>query len=166
MTFSFYWKHLQGEIHYNYGEAQIVNFRASMTLKSFFGICSKENCLTLNNIWTIRKKQVPSVNLKVYTYEASRFCYTPTAPNKHLKQSHIQEINKTWSERPYMSYFTVEVNPSFSKSLLQCNDGIHTPIANLTQRWPNVDPVGSTLAQRGPNVPCSLGTSRFSSTVK
>ena len=27
----------------------------------------------------------------------------------------------------------------------------------LAARWPNVDPVGSTLGQRGPNVPCYLG---------
>ena len=26
-------------------------------------------------------------------------------------------------------------------------------------RWPNVDPVGSTLGQRGPNVPCYMGWS-------
>ena len=28
----------------------------------------------------------------------------------------------------------------------------------LAPRWPNVDPVGSTLGQRGPNVPCYLGS--------
>ena len=27
----------------------------------------------------------------------------------------------------------------------------------LAPRWPNVDPVGSTLDQRGLNVPCYLG---------
>ena len=27
----------------------------------------------------------------------------------------------------------------------------------LAQSWPNADPVSSTLAQRGPNVPCYLG---------
>ena len=28
---------------------------------------------------------------------------------------------------------------------------------SLAQRWPNVDSIGSTLGQRGPNVPCYLG---------
>ena len=27
---------------------------------------------------------------------------------------------------------------------------------SLVPRWPNVDPVGSTLDQRGPKVPCYL----------
>ena len=29
---------------------------------------------------------------------------------------------------------------------------------SLAPRWPNVDPVGSTLGQHGPNVPCYLGS--------
>ena len=31
-------------------------------------------------------------------------------------------------------------------------------LISLVPRWPNVDPVGSTLGQRGPNVPCYLGS--------
>ena len=46
---------------------------------------------------------------------------------------------------------------SFMSSKFHICSSLRRQQTLLTPRWPNVDPVGSTLGQLGPNMPCYLG---------
>ena len=48
--------------------------------------------------------------------------------------------------------------PYLQRRFSQTTIGVSIPRqqTSLAPRWPDVDPVGSTLDQRGPNVPCYL----------
>ena len=53
-------------------------------------------------------------------------------------------------------YVHVIIAGYFSRGVI-----IYTDSISLAPRWPNVDPIGSTLGQPGPNVTCYLGKQAF-----
>ena len=74
---------------------------------------------------------------------------------------------KTWSISTGLVWYLLTSPGSASASVFitsrlygfsSCFERLPRQQTSLAQRWPNVDPVGSTLSQRGPSVPCYLGS--------